>query len=97
MSLAYSMLAEEVLSKERFVPCSVRQELTDKFNLLSLVVAIGIPVVLGPVACPLIHVVLTLCSCCCCCAKCQASGRARQDQHQEGHGKHEEQHGSDVW
>jgi len=59
------MLAREVLSKERFVPCSVRQDLTENMNLISLFVAICVPLVVGPILCPIVHLVLTFASFCC--------------------------------
>ncbi len=65
VSAAYSMLSKELLSKERFVPCSVRHSLDDRLNLVSVIVAIGVPFVVGPVLCPIIHLALTFCSFCC--------------------------------
>ncbi len=54
-----------MLSKERFVPCHVRQELSEKFNFLSLIAAVGVPLLFGPVLCPIGHVILTFAHCCC--------------------------------
>ena len=69
----------QILSKARFVPCSVRQELTDRFNFISLLAAVAVPLVFGPVLCPLAHLVLSFCTCCC--NKClQQRSSAEQQQ-----------------
>ncbi len=47
------------------MPCSVRQELTERMNLVSLLVAVGLPALVGPVLCPVVHLVLTFCHFCC--------------------------------
>ena len=39
VSMGYSVMSKEIMSKERFVPCSVRQDLGEKINILSLVIA----------------------------------------------------------
>jgi hypothetical protein len=65
VATGYAVMSKEIMSKERFVPCSVRQDLTDRVNVLSLVIAIGIPVLVGPVLCPFMHFVLTMCNLCC--------------------------------
>ncbi len=59
------MFSKEILSKERFVPCSVRHDLTEKMNLVSFFVAVAVPTLAGPVLCPIVHLVLTFCHCCC--------------------------------
>jgi len=56
-------MGEEILSKERDIQCSVRSDLSEKMNMLSLVVAIGIPLVIGPILCPLGHILLSVCAC----------------------------------
>ena len=61
----YSILSEQVLSKERVVPCTLRQELSQNMNLISLLLAIGIPLLIGPILCPLAHLILSFCSVCC--------------------------------
>ena len=67
----------QVLSKQRFVPCSVRQELSDRFNFISLVAVVAVPLLLGPLLCPLAHLVLSFCTCCC--HKCLASADNQRD------------------
>ena len=47
------------------MPCSVRHQLTENMNLVSLFVAVGIPVVAGPIVCPVVHLVLSFCHFCC--------------------------------
>ena len=47
VSMGYSVMSKEIMSKERFVPCSVRQDLGEKINILSLVIAIGVPLFIG--------------------------------------------------
>ena len=37
----YSCMSQQILSKERDVHCNIRSDLTDKFNLISLFIAIG--------------------------------------------------------
>ena len=69
--------ATQVLSKQRFVPCSVRQELSDRFNFISLLAAVALPLLLGPLLCPLAHLVLSFCTCCC--QKCLS--RAKGESH----------------
>lgn len=64
VSAAYALLAKEILSKERFVPCSVRHQLTEDMNLISLIVAIGVPLLFGPILCPIVHLILTFCHVC---------------------------------
>lgn len=61
----YSILSDQVLSKERFVPCTLRQELHEKMNMISLIAAIPLPILIGPILCPIIHVFLSFCSVCC--------------------------------
>jgi len=56
-------MAEEIMSKDRDIQCSVRSELSEKMNVLSLVVAIGIPLVAGPILCPLGHIILSVLAC----------------------------------
>ena len=67
----------QVLSKQRFVPCSVRQELSDRFNFISLVAVVAVPLLLGPLLCPLAHIVLSFCTCCC--GKCLAAQRSASE------------------
>lgn len=62
-SISYALMGEEILSKERDIQCSVRSDLSEKMNMLSLVVAIGIPLVIGPILCPLGHILLSVCAC----------------------------------
>lgn len=63
VSGAYSLMSHQILSKERDVQCSLRSDLGDKFNIISLFVAIGIPLVCGPLFCPLGHFILSVCAC----------------------------------
>ena len=62
VSVGYSLLNKVILSKERDVQCSVRSDLTEKFNLISLVAVIGVPIAVI-LLCPLAHIVLSFCSC----------------------------------
>jgi len=62
-ALAYALMAEEIMSKEKDIQCSVRSDLSEKMNILSLVVAIGIPLAAGPIVCPLGHIFLSVCAC----------------------------------
>ena len=48
----------QVLSKERDVFCTVRSELEEKFNMFSILAVIGIPLVMGPILCPVFHILL---------------------------------------
>ena len=65
------------------MPCSVRQELSDRFNFISLLAAVALPLLLGPLLgpllCPLAHLVLSFCTCCC--QKClRAKGESHRPQ-----------------
>ena len=104
VSAAYALCAREILSKERFVPCSVRHQLSDKLNLVkrrrfnrnepfartctitlfqvSLLVAVGLPALAGPIVCPIVHMVLTFCNFCC----IPCFGRTQQQQQQQQQG-----------
>ena len=53
----------QVLSKEREVFCTVRSELEEQFNVVSILAVIGIPFVMGPILCPIFHILLSICSC----------------------------------
>ena len=53
----------QVLSKEREVFCTVRSELEEQFNVVSILAVIGIPFVMGPILCPVFHILLSICSC----------------------------------
>lgn len=55
-------MSDEIISKERDTQCSVRSDLSEKMNILSLVVAIGIPLAIGPILCPLGHILLSVCA-----------------------------------
>ena len=41
VSAVYSILSQQILSKERDIHCSLRSELSDNFNFISLFIAIG--------------------------------------------------------
>ena len=58
VSGVYSVMSNQILTKERDVHCSLRSDLNDKFNFLSLFIAMGIPFVAGPVFCPIGHTIL---------------------------------------
>ena len=61
-SVVYSIMSNVILTKERDVKCSVRSDLEVKFNLISIIFVIAIPLVcicLWPFA----HLILSLCSC----------------------------------
>lgn len=60
----YSILSDQILSKERDVHCSLRSDLSEKFNYMSLIVAIAAPFIGGPLFCPLGHTILSLVACC---------------------------------
>jgi len=77
MSAVYAIMTDQVLSKQRFVPCSVRQELSDRFNFISLIAVVAVPLLFGPLLCPLAHLVLSFCTCCC--HKCLASADNQRD------------------
>ena len=64
VSAVYSIMSQQILTKERDFPCSLRSDLSDKFNYISLFVAIGVPLVFGPVFCPIGHLILTIVACC---------------------------------
>jgi len=60
----YSVMSNSILSKEREVFCSLRSDLSDKFNFMSLFIAIGVPLVFGPMLCPIGHTLLSFIACC---------------------------------
>lgn len=64
VSGVYSLMSEQILSKERDILCSLRSDLSDKFNFMSLFIAIGVPFVFGPVLCPIGHSILSIIACC---------------------------------
>lgn len=64
VSGSYSLMSEQILSKEREVHCSLRSDLSDKFNFMSLFIAIGVPLVFGPMFCPIGHSILSIIACC---------------------------------
>ena len=41
VSAIYSCMSRQILSKERDIHCNIRSDLTDKFNIISLFIAIG--------------------------------------------------------
>ena len=61
---AYSVMSHQILSKERDIQCSLRADISDKFNFISLFIAIGVPLVMGPIFCPIAHSFLTILACC---------------------------------
>ena len=58
ISGVYSVLSDQILTKERDVQCSLRNDVNDKFNFISLFIAIAIPLGAGPLFCPLGHFIL---------------------------------------
>ena len=58
VSGVYSVMSDQVLTKERDVTCSLRCDLNEKFNFISLFIAIAIPFGAGPLFCPLGHFIL---------------------------------------
>ena len=61
-SLVYSMISNVILTKERDVKCSMRSDLEIKFNLVSIIVVIAVPIF-----CICLwffaHIALSLCMC----------------------------------
>ena len=53
-----------ITNLEREVFCSLRSDLSDNFNFMSLFIAIGVPLVFGPMFCPIGHILLSLIACC---------------------------------
>ena len=53
-----------ITNLEREVFCSLRNDLSDNFNFMSIFIAIGVPLVFGPMFCPIGHTLLSLIACC---------------------------------
>ena len=60
LSFLYSILTEHILSKKIDLPCSVSHNLEDKFELASVILAILVPFILGPVLITLVHSVISV-------------------------------------
>ena len=62
VSTLYGVLSDQMLSRQADVPCSVRVDPARGFGLASVVLAILVPAVVGPLAATLLHVVITIAS-----------------------------------
>ena len=60
LSFLYSILTEHILSKKVDLPCSVSHNLEDEFELASVILAILVPFILGPVLITLVHSVISV-------------------------------------
>ena len=59
LSFLYSILTEQILSKKVDLPCRVSHNLEDKFELASVILAILVPFILGPVLITISHIVIS--------------------------------------
>ena len=59
LSFLYSILTEHILSKKVDLPCRVSHNLEDKFELASVILAILVPFILGPVLITISHIVIS--------------------------------------
>ena len=59
LSFLYSILTEHILSKKVDLPCGVSHNLEDKFEPASVILAILVPFILGPVLITIFHIVIS--------------------------------------
>ena len=59
LSFLYSILTEHILSKKVDLPCRVSHNLEDKFELVSVILAILVPFILGPGLITIVHSVIS--------------------------------------
>ena len=60
LSAVYGVLTEQVLSKGGSVPCSVSHPLSDGFGIVSLVLALVLPTIIGPFTVTIIHITISI-------------------------------------
>ena len=56
----YSLMSEQILSKGIPPPCSVVEDLDNNLNVASVVIALIIPIVVGPVLVIVLHVAISI-------------------------------------
>ena len=57
VSLVFSLLSHQIITNQ---PCSVREDIQTGFGPASLMIAMVIPVLLGPVSITIIHIIISL-------------------------------------
>ena len=62
MSLIYSLLSEQMLGRVADLPCSVSTDPNRGFGLASVVMAILLPALCGPLAATLLHIIISIVS-----------------------------------
>lgn len=60
ISVIYGALTEQVISKNANISCSVRDPVTDSFSIASIVLAIILPIFIGPFTVTVIHIVISI-------------------------------------
>ena len=60
ISCVYGVLSEHILGKQVDLPCSVNHDIYTGFGVTSIVLALVLPTLLGPVTSALAHVILSL-------------------------------------
>ena len=63
VSFIFSVLTEQILSKSSNVPCSVNDDIGTGFGSASIMIAIILPVLLGPIAVTIIHMIIYVVNC----------------------------------
>ena len=59
LSFLYSLLTEQVISKKVDLPCGISHSLEDTFQFASVILAILVPFILGPVLVTIVHLLIS--------------------------------------
>ena len=63
IALIYSLLTEQILSKSVDLPCYVSDQIKSDLGMASIVIAIIIPTVIGPLSIFFLHIILSITNC----------------------------------
>ena len=60
ISFLYGILTEQVTSKKVDIPCSITNDITEVFSIISILLAIVFPFIFGPFMVTLIHIIISV-------------------------------------
>ena len=60
ISFIYSLLTDHILSKKVDLPCSINHEILDTFGILSVLIAIVVPAVVGPITVIILQIIISV-------------------------------------
>ena len=60
VSFIYGILTEQVLSKKIDVPCSVSDHISETFGIASIILAIILPTIIGPVTVTILQIIISI-------------------------------------